>query len=149
VRVDGAGDHEQGLLRFEGLFGTGPGQIPPGAQIERAILTLTTEGLNAASSSGAAFHRMLVAWDEDSTWDSLGGGVQLGLEAHAQAEGSTEGRVGARGTASFDVTQSVQAWSSGAPNWGWVVMAAGVDLWEFRASEWGAIAERPMLTVVW
>src|SRR5215208_1492489 len=61
----------QTLLRFDNavLFGNGPGQIPLGATITSATLTLqTTNG----SSQGGSLHRMLTGWDSQSTWDSLG-----------------------------------------------------------------------------
>lgn len=147
VRCDGDADGEQGLIAFDQLFGAAPGRIPPGSTIERAVLTLTTEGDAADSGSGATLHRMLVPWSEASTWDSLGGGVQIGPEASPVIDVNTAGAVGEKGTRSFDVTAAVQAWSNGAPNHGWAVLAKGNDRWSFRSSEWGESMERPLLTV--
>ena len=145
VRCDGDADQEQGLLRFEGLVGFGPQQIPPQTPIERAVLVLTTEGANANSNTGAALHRILIPWDTNSTWQSLNGGVQLGTEAASSADLLT-GSV-AKGTRSFDVTNSLQAWVNGAPNYGWLLQATGTDRWEVRSNEWPQAAERPMLVV--
>lgn len=147
VRIDGDEDNEQALLRFDGIVGADPGQIPPGTAIERAILTLTTEGANANSASGAALHRMLTPWNANTTWASLGAGVQLGVEALATPDAVTGALNTSKGTRSIDVTASVQAWVDGAPNHGWVMVAAGTDRWEFRASNWGQSAERPLLSV--
>ena len=145
VRCDGDADQEQGLLRFDGLVGYGAQQIAPQTPIERAVLVLTTEGTNANSASGATLHRMLVPWDTSSTWSSLSNGVQLGTEALTTSDATT-GSV-AKGTRSFDVTSSVQAWVNGAANHGWLVRAAGTDRWEVRSSDWPQAAERPLLVV--
>jgi hypothetical protein len=75
LRLDGDADHEQSLLRFDGIVGNGPGQIRPGTKVRRAILTLTTESSNAESGSGGKFYRMKQSWSELSTWNNIGGGV--------------------------------------------------------------------------
>lgn len=144
LRVDSNTDSEQGLVRFDNVVGTAPGQIAPGTPIQRAVLTLTTEG-PASEGDGAALHRMLIAWDGSSTWNGLGGGVQLGAEAESLADANTG--FASNGTRSYDVTTSVQAWVDGAANHGWVLLANGPDRWEFRSSEWAGTVERPMLTV--
>ena len=149
IRVDGDDDNEQGLLRFADLFGADAGQIPPGTTIVKAVLTLTTEGTAAHSANGARLHRMTTGWDEYSTYDSLTGGVQLPAEAQAGHDADSAGAVESKGTDSFDVTASLQAWSDGEPNDGWVFIANDTDRWEFRSSDWGAVVERPLLTVVY
>ncbi|MGE0142827.1 MAG: DNRLRE domain-containing protein [Planctomycetota bacterium] len=146
---DGDGDHDQSLLAFDGIVGNGVGQLPSGTRVRRAILTLTTEGDSAASTDGGRLHRMLVGWNEQSTWNLLGGGVQVGAEASASADLDTGGQVTQKGTVSFDVTASVQAWLDGAPNHGWVLIGNGNDGWGVRSTEHDAVVERPMLTVVW
>jgi hypothetical protein len=146
VRIDGDPDHLQGLLRFGGIVGLGPGKIFPGTTVQRAILTVTTEG-SGSDGNGATLHRMLVPWDGSSTWDTLVGGVQLGSEAETLADLDT-GDVFSKGTRSFDVTTSVQAWVDGAANHGWVMIERGGNRWSFRSSEWTGLVERPMLTVI-
>jgi hypothetical protein len=146
VRVDGDEANEQGLLRFDSIVGYGAEQIAPGTVIQRAILTVTTEGTGANSLDGGTLHRMLVAWSEASTWNSLGAGIQLGSEAVSIPDDVC--MVGYKGTDSFDVTASVQAWLDGAPNYGWVFVAGGKDDWTFRSSEWTSVVERPLLTVL-
>ena len=148
IRIDGDDDNEQGLLRFTNLFGEQGGQIPAGTTIVKAVLTLTTEGTAAHSADGARLHRMTTAWDEFSTYDSLIDGVQLSAEAQATHDADSGGAVVGKGTDSFDVTASLQAWSDGESNLGWVIIANDTDRWEFRSSDWATVVERPMLTVV-
>ncbi len=149
LRVDADQDQEQTLLAFDDIVGTGPGQVPAGTQVRRAVLTLTTEGSNAASVNGAGLHRMTVPWGLDATWELLGDGVQLGSEALVAADVETGAAIAQNGTHSFDVTSSVQAWVNGETNHGWVLVANGSDRWELRSGSWSAVAERPLLTIVY
>src|SRR3712207_2498704 len=68
----------QVLLRFSDIFGSGSGQIPLGAQIISATLTLQTTNIGSTNDtgSGAKLHRMLASWSETDTWDKMGDGVQ-------------------------------------------------------------------------
>lgn len=149
VWCDGNQDHEQGLIRFDTIIGNGKGQVPAGAKIKKAILSLTTEGSYADSKGGARFHRMKVAWSEASTWTSLSSGISLGAEAESKHDADSAGMVTAKGTRSFDVTASVQAWANGAANHGWVLINKSTDRWTFRSSEWPEVVERPLLTVLY
>ena len=146
--LDGAKDSDA-LLRFDQLFGTGAGQIPVGAQILSATLELQVTG---ASASGGTLNRMLVGWNESSTWNSLGSGVQTdGVEA--ASSGTTIGAV-ALGSRTFNVTDSLTAWNNAAAtsaqqnaaNLGWVFNPTGTDPWEFSSSNGAA---RPVLTVTY
>jgi len=81
VRVDGNGDAEQGLLRFDEIIGDDPGQVPEGTQIVAAVLTLTTEGSDAASRDGVCeshahddFARYLSRMKGPSPVSTSGGG---------------------------------------------------------------------------
>jgi hypothetical protein len=149
--VDGnAGADTQTLLAFQGLFGTGPGQIPIGATITSATLTFN---LVNASTTGGSLYRMLLDWDEQASWNFLGNGVQHdGIEAVTTADLVT-GAVSV-GTLALDVTGSVRAWLSGATtveqandnNNGWLFTSAGTDGWDFRSSE---SSTPPSLTVTY
>lgn len=142
-------DQEQGLIRFGNIVGTSKGQIPPKTPIKKAILTFTTEGLFSNSNNGSRFYPMTATWSETSTWNSLVGGIQVGVETDSKYAADSKSLVSDKGTRSMDVSTSVQAWVDGKPNYGWAVIANGTDRWQFRSSEWGTIAERPMLTVVY
>jgi MYXO-CTERM domain-containing protein len=140
-----AEEERQILLRFEDVFGDLMGQIPRGARIVSATLTMYVTN---PSDDGAGLHVMLVPWNEDDTWNSLLGGVQLGTEAEAQAEasGATNSN---KVPFEFDVTESLIAWSGGDPDFGWVFVmpAGGTDSWQFASSEEDEVSWRPLLTV--
>ena len=144
-----SGKDEQVLLKFGGLFGTGAGQIPVGAQIVSATLQLEATG---SSTNGGTLNRMLVNWSDTSTWSSLGNGVQTdGVEA--SASGTAIGSV-ALGTHVIDVTDSLIAWNAAATtstgqnaaNLGWVFNPTTTDIWDFSSSE-GAV--HPVLKVTY
>jgi hypothetical protein len=127
----GTGKSSQVLLRFEGLFGNGPGQIPLGMQIESAVLTFQTTDPGV----GAKFHRMLTPWSDTDTWNNLVGGVSPnGVEAVATADVTT-GTISDNGAISFDVLASLQAWSDGQTNYGWALIPVGTDGWRFDSAE--------------
>ena len=149
---NGAGDQPvQGLVRFANVFGTGAGNIPAGAAIVSARLTLyTASPKDDASQTPTALHRMLRGWDEAATWDSLSNGVAPdGVEAAASPDGTVT--PSGRGTpVHFDVGATVQAWSNDpASNHGWALLPGGADMWRFIASESGDVATRPSLSVTY
>jgi hypothetical protein len=132
----------QALMRFEGLFGTAAGQIPSGATIEGATLTLHVSN---RSGAGATLHRLLRTWNDTDTWDDWGDGVQADdLEAVAQPDLSVAGSP--TGLVDLDVTVSLQAWADAPPsNHGWVWLPPGSDdSWQFASSEG---TTPPLLTV--
>ena len=144
-----SGKDEQVLLKFGGLFGTGSGQIPLGAQIVSATLRLEATG---ASTDGGTLNRMLVNWSDTSTWTSLGNGVQTdGVEA--TTTGLAIGSV-ALGTHVIDVTDSLIAWNAAAAtsagqnaaNLGWVFNPTSTDIWDFSSAQ-GAV--HPVLTITY
>lgn len=145
VNVDGAdsaGQLNQGLLYFNDIFGSGPRQIPVGAVITSATLTLNvTDG----TSERFSLHRMLTDWTAvpNWTWNALGNGIQTdGTEAATTADATVASI--AAGSRSINVLQSLQAWADGVPNFGWALLMTGSNGWDFNSSE-GAVA--PTLTV--
>ena len=147
-----AGDQPvQGLVSFADIFGSGAPQIPVGSTVVSAELRLHTGSpKDDASLTPVSLHRMLGAWDEASTWNSLSGGISAnGAEAASAPDGTVT--PSARGTTvTFDVGPTVQAWSnSPASNFGWALLPGGTDSWRFIASESGDIAVRPTLTVTY
>jgi SdiA-regulated len=142
--VDSSGLKIQGLLEFSNIFGDGPGQIPLGSTITSATLTLT---LSDGTTSPVQFYRMAENWAAvpSWTWDSFGGGIQTdGVEALAAADVSLAGL--GTGAQTINVLQSLQAWSGGAANYGWLLSIAGSDGFIFSSSE-GTAA--PVLTVTY
>jgi hypothetical protein len=142
-----------GLIRFDNLFGTMPGQIQPGDTITSATLRLFVNN----PGSGMTVHDMLAPWSQGSvTWNSLVGGVQTdGVEAAAAPIVS----LGANNTAenvptgwlSINVTSSLLAAQSGAlPGFGWALLpfVAGTNGIDFHSSEYALDAAlRPELSV--
>ncbi len=138
-----------GLLRFDSIFGAGPGLIPNGSQIVSATLTYTVfnEGFTAS------VREMLVDWDEaDSLTTVCGASCDAGAEFGATEVASAVGPVG---TQTADVTASLQGWSdSPASNFGWFFISqTGVGTGggvQVRSSEYVATpSERPKLAVVY
>ena len=150
VTVDDDGNGiEQGLIRFEDIFGAGAGQIPFGSVINSATLTVEVYD---TSTSGALvrFYRMIAPWSEATTWNSMTNGIQTDdIEAMSANDAqvpnpATSGQVVISG---FDA--ALQSWSYGNTNTGWVIINNNNDGWNFRSSEFGTVAERPLLTVDW
>ncbi len=139
------GGESQILLRFEGIVGDGEGKIPPGSAVRSATLIV------AAFDQGDTvhLHRMLVPWSRQATWTTLVGGVTAdGLEALRHRESFTFGKIAANTSAiPFDVTDSVQAWVNGAPNYGWVFINTGGNGWDFYTHEFEDVKQRPRLIV--
>ncbi len=64
------------LLRFDNIFGTGAGQVPPFAKIHAAVLDLTSTGSDHMGDGGT-FNRMLIPWEATTaTWNFLVEGIQ-------------------------------------------------------------------------
>lgn len=145
-----SGKESQPLLKFGNLFGSGPGQIPLGATIISASLTLeVTDG----SASGGSINRMLVGWNAASTWNSLGSGVQInGVEA--TSTGAINVGSISKGSHAFNVTESLAAWNDSAStsagqnaaNFGWVFKPTNIDSWDFNSAQ-GAV--KPVLSVTY
>jgi hypothetical protein len=127
----GSGRGTQVLLRFDDIFGDGPGQLPPGTPIRSARLECAS--INAGD--GAALYRMTAPWDAAATWESFGGdGIQPGDEAFLDADASAADPV--IGATSIDVTASVAAWSRRpCANFGWALLPLGNDGWDFYSAE--------------
>jgi hypothetical protein len=134
------------LIRFDQILSADA--IPLGATIDDATLTLhTNTATNSQSNSTMSLYRLLRAWDENSTWSSLIGGISAdALEAILAANGAVVPNAQG-GTVSFDVTESLAAWAAGAPNFGWVLLPGGTDGWRWDTSEAINLLDRPLLDV--
>jgi hypothetical protein len=114
----------QALVRFDGLISNEPGRVPPGAQIDSAWLTLeiANDIDNPLFSPNFFVHRVNVAWDESSTWNSLGGGLSGGELGPVLATFSGDNSPNSDGLRRINVTQAVQDWANGQPNWGFAIL---------------------------
>jgi hypothetical protein len=140
VDKDNSGGESQGLLRFNNVFGFGANQIPLGSGIRSATLRIQSTQLNA-NGNPVNLHRMLLPWSQNAaTWENMNGnglpGIQPdGVEAVAASDllfdsfGQT-----VPFTLDLDVTSSLQAWSDGQANYGWVFINTGADGYRFDSS---------------
>lgn len=139
------GGESQVVMRFDNIFGSNDRQIPLGSTIVSAKLIV------AAFDQGSTvnLHRMLVPFGKHSTWDSLISGVSAdGFEASRHKDGFTFGKISASTSGViFDVTDTVQIWSLGKPNHGWVFLNTGGNGWDFYTAEFDKIEQRPKLVV--
>jgi hypothetical protein len=145
--ADNDGGESQVLIRFDDLFGNSANQIPKEAAILSAQLAVSAFD----QGSTVHLHRMLVPFSRSATWNSLVDGVSAdGREAARHKSSLTFGKIAANSsTVLFDVTDSVQDWSSGKPNHGWVFINTGGNGWDFYASEFEDIKQRPVLTITY
>ncbi|WP_425398640.1 metallophosphoesterase [Aeoliella sp.] len=139
LRVDGDEDSEQALIRFDDLFGNGPGQVDPGT-VFRATLSICT-GAASPTMTGASLHRLLVDWSDTDSWDSLVDGVVAdGTEAAKTPELRT-GSVDV-GTRHFDVSRLTRGWRAKATLDGFYSeMGRMVGSWA-RRSQWKRTSAR-------
>ncbi len=136
-----------GLIRFDNIFGSGPNQIPVGATINSATLTVSVSG-PSVSAANITLHRMLVNWTESSTWNSMGGGVQRNdVEASSMPDSilPNPDQTGVQTFSGLEAT--LQAWSDGNANHGWVIVNDNDQPWKFYASDEPTVGFRPVLTV--
>jgi len=147
---------EEALLRFDGIFGSGAGQIPAGSTITSAALTLWAgSAANDQSANPVNLHRLLHAWSDTGVWANYGvspwnaaGGLQNdGVDALAAVAGTTT--IPTVGTsAQIDVTTSLQAWAAApSSNFGWVILPTGSDGLRIESNESVTNARRPLLSV--
>lgn len=146
-----AGHTTQSLIRFDQIFGSGPGQIPAGAIITSATLTVYT-GNSAGddSSTSSSLYRMLAGWSDNSSWNSLSGGISAdGIEASSIPDG-TRTPNSLKAPVTFDVTATVQAWANDpGKNFGWALIGNGSNLWRWSSSEKSDVSRRPILNLTY
>jgi hypothetical protein len=136
----------QGLIRFSDVFGSGAGQVPLGATITSATLSLYTTNTSATPT---ALPRMLVDWDDTATWNSLSGGITAdGTEAALLAAATITPRTA--GWMDINVRADLQAWA-GDPgsNRGWALLPHYTDGWQWNSSEGADPSLRPVLSVTY
>ena len=150
VKVENSGGtRQQGLIRFDNIFGGGAGQIPLGSIINSATLTVEVSN-NSSAGAQIRLHRMKVTWPETATWTSMTGGIQADDNEAMSAHDAQVADPASTGTEVITgLAAALQAWSYGASNFGWAFLNDNSDGWDFRSSEDGTAANRPLLTVDW
>lgn len=150
----------QGLLRFDDIVDPHPvyegdplpTRIPQSAVVSSASLSFHIIDDVDIGGEDLLLYRCTRSWDETSTWNSLGGGIQTGSETGPLLAVVDGDNVPAGNTArSIVVTDTVTDWLSGAPNLGFALLpentAFNDDGMEFASSENASIALRPALSV--
>ena len=143
---DGGG-RNYGFLRFDDIIGSAPSQIPPGADIVGAVLTLvvTNEG-NAAET--ATVHELLVPFDDTRGLSGFGNGAgpRAGTDYNESVVASIPGPSLGQ-TLEVNVTESIRSLAAGSANHGWVFIPdpGGTNGIGIASSEAGG--DRPLLTV--
>ncbi|HYO25666.1 MAG TPA: DNRLRE domain-containing protein, partial [Lacipirellulaceae bacterium] len=164
IRVDQAkgasvGAPQQGLIRFDEMFGGALGQVPLGSQIFDAFLTLNVS--NTASGGDIRFFRMLQDWEQvTASWESpqgaMGAVIQNGVtpdgfEAAAQADAVVT-EPGKAGKVQIPLNvETIQSWANGSlANNGWSIVSNSPSLWSFNSSEaFLAGTFKPELTILY
>lgn len=143
--VDGAdsGGQAQVVMRFDNIFGNGPGQITYGSTIISASLFIDIDNtgadlsiFNLTSDFGA---------ESTVTWNSFGGGIIPGSNAQASSIATVNG---SGNKVNIDITSTVSSWANGTlGNFGFGFISTGTNGVDFDSSENTDFADRPMLTI--
>lgn len=128
VAVNQVGHQQQALLAFPDIGRQGISSC----NLQAAKLVLHAQD---GSLTGVSLHRMLRRWNEDSSWNSISGGVQAdGVEAQAVSEMTFVSAPA--GVHTFDVTETVRGWlDDPRSNRGWVVLSGGGDAVQYGAPD--------------
>lgn len=145
-----AGGKNYGLLRFDNIVGTGAGQIPPGTTITSAEIIMTF----VDSGDAGTLHEILVGPadqptsfdDTDTTCATFGDGIEPWAGVH-YAEDPVADIPGETGRVELDVTATVQKYSNGEKNMGWIFVPTGGDGVDITSSEATPGGGPPKLTV--
>jgi hypothetical protein len=137
----------QSLIRFDNLIGAATGQIPDDATILSAKLKLWAAASNGNTTNPVEVHRMLKDWSTSTTWSSIGNGVHPDNVTAAATPDFIYSPKVAGEPFFFDVSDSLQKWLDGAPNYGWALLPTGADAYVFQSSEATTLAQRPSLEV--
>ncbi len=146
----------QGLLRFDDILTATnePGKVPFGSTITSAELRFQVpDDIDTPfASPNFMVYVLLRPWDENSTWNSLVGGLVSGQD-YGQLIGTFSGDNNPDGdfVRILDVTAAVQLWANGQANYGFAIIPQiisgnddGIGIFSSEASN---ILLRPALEV--
>jgi len=155
---------EQFLVRFDDIIGDDPGQIPAGATVLSAELTVTTSLVGNAQTGGPyGVAGVLQPFDSATVYYDFISNTQMISRGPWWQDGSATRPVGGYGvqnpgkTDSANVASVVQSWLDGADNNGLVIQAGlpelitdvanSTDGWSIRTTGYPLADSRPKLTV--
>jgi hypothetical protein len=147
---------QQGLIRFDNIFGNNPGQIPLGARIIDASLQLSTYG-GSTTTDGTngpyAVAGLTAPFNNTTTYATYSGGVGAWFEnGHTTRPQGNFGRLDIGETQGADIRSIVQAWSDGGANNGMAVNGGnptGTDDWHILTTGSTSPGSHPKLNVTY
>jgi prepilin-type N-terminal cleavage/methylation domain-containing protein len=124
----------QALLCFKDIVGDANWQIPQNTKISEAKLKLWYVNNNAGSS--ISIYRMNTDWNETSTWNSIGRGIDPGDNCDSESAITFNPGNNVPSSLEIDVTDIVQGWINGEyPNYGFGFVNSKNNNMQFAASE--------------
>jgi hypothetical protein len=142
----------QGLIRFDDAIGANG--VPAGSTIVKATLVLDiADDIDTPLFNPVFYvHPVIRPWDENSTWNSLAGGLTIGADLQpAVAQFLGDNAPNTETMRRLDLTSTVAAWAAGAPNYGIAILPQiisgnddGIEIW---TSESGNALLRPRLEI--
>lgn len=152
--VDGDSPDINGILRFDGLFGSGEGQIPAGASIVKAELVLTTAEVADAQSGGPwVVDRLLFPVDSTTNYIQMTQGAFAGVRGlSSRAPLAGYGGLAQGNAYAADVTPILRVWADAedpnAANLGFSIYDETTsDAWSYCTSSNDDPAKRPKLVI--
>ena len=150
---DASGNPQHVIIKFPNIFGSGESQIPPGATILTATLTLYNDD---DPGDDPIIYILRENWTElEATWNNRTA-TSLWTDPGAYGSTSCDTSISASttlGTANayddIDVTEFVQNWSNGAPNYGFLVYPGGTSGITISSKDDPDTNQRPLLTVTY
>ena len=149
LNVDGR-PHTHFVLKFPNIFGNGENQIPLGSTINSVTLTLKVTN---STDSDPDLYQLLEGWDESEvTWEERADDFEWrdeGADGTGSHKATAVGQFPAtrNGAQSMDVAATLQNWSNGEANVGWVLIDNSNNGADFESSEARRSSDRPKLTV--
>lgn len=150
---------QQGMLRFDNMFGSALNQIPKGSTIFDAFLTVNVQ--NIASGGDVRFFRMLQDWEQvNMTWSDPQGNAGFNIvngvtPDDVESTAFPDARVPDAGRAGLVEiplnVDTIQDWANEAvPNYGWSIVTDSGSLWSFNSAESFLIGtSKPELTILY
>jgi len=149
INVDRQNPHAHGVIKFPNIFGNTENQIPLGAKILSANLTLSISN----SGNNMQAYRLKENWTEaETTWNNRFVGsawATPGADIPDSADNSYYEIFSAPiGIQTYSITKFMQNWSDGLPNYGIVLTDTGNNGIDFYSSE-SSTNQKPLLAVTY
>ncbi|MBU6308327.1 MAG: DNRLRE domain-containing protein [Planctomycetes bacterium] len=140
------------IVKYDGIFGSGAGQVPLRAAVLKSWFVPTTGNASNDESGGPYYaYRMLSSWGGTTTYSAYGTGSSgpvSGIDYVAVTSGSAVA-LGKNAQGWFDITSTVNDWKAGAANNGLLLRAATTDGWVFGGPTASDANRRPDLRVTY